>query len=86
MIEIQENAEPRKLTRQQKWRKRNPKSYLAHLSVSAALRLVVLVKEPCEVCGEPKAEAHHDDYSKPYDVRWLCRPCHKAHHASEVVS
>ena len=36
---------------------------------------------PCEVCGEPKSHAHHHDYSKPIDVRWLCAKHHKeAHH------
>lgn len=35
-----------------------------------------LARQPCEVCGDEKAQAHHDDYSKPLDVRWLCR----AHH------
>ena len=33
---------------------------------------------PCEVCGAmEKIEAHHEDYSKPFVVRWLCR----VHHA-----
>ena len=35
-----------------------------------------VVPQPCEVCGDPKSEAHHADYEKPFDVRWLC----KAHH------
>jgi hypothetical protein len=41
-----------------------------------------LVRQPCEACKVPgsHAEAHHDDYSKPLDVRWLCKGCHKRHH------
>lgn len=39
-----------------------------------------LKKQPCEVCGEMKVDAHHDDYSKPLSVRWLCRKHHLAHH------
>lgn len=40
-----------------------------------------LVKQPCEVCGEGVADAHHDDYSKPLEVRWLCRAHHGQWHA-----
>jgi len=36
----------------------------------------VLVPEPCEVCGAEKVDAHHDDYAKPLEVRWLCRTHH----------
>lgn len=36
--------------------------------------------KPCEVCGAAHAEKHHDDYSKPKDVRWLCRPHHLQWH------
>lgn len=39
-----------------------------------------LVRQPCEVCGGTHVEAHHDDYAKPLDVRWLCPTHHKAHH------
>ncbi len=39
-------------------------------------RSKVNIKKPCEVCGTI-AEAHHDDYSKPLEVRWLCSVHHK---------
>lgn len=40
-----------------------------------------IIKGECEGCGSPKTQAHHHDYSKPLDVRWLCMPCHRIEHA-----
>jgi ribosomal protein S27AE len=39
-----------------------------------------IIRQPCENCGDLFAEKHHDDYSKPLEVRWLCRPCHLVFH------
>ena len=58
------------------WRLRNPEKNRAHRAVFVALRNGGIVKEPC-LCGEEKVQAHHEDYSKPLDVIWLC----KAHHS-----
>jgi transposase-like protein len=48
--------------------------------VGAAVRRGELIRQPCEVCGDKKSDAHHEDYSKPLDVRWLCRKHHRQRH------
>lgn len=39
-----------------------------------------LVPKPCEKCGDTHVQMHHEDYSKPLDVRWLCIDCHMEEH------
>lgn len=35
----------------------------------------------CSDCSKKCVpEAHHDDYDKPLEVRWLCRRCHSLFH------
>ena len=63
-----------------RWESVNPEKKLAHRAVAYAKRCGELVPQPCEVCGLEKVEAHHDDYSKPLDVRWLCRTHHRQWH------
>lgn len=46
----------------------------------------VLTKKPCEICGtEDDVHAHHDDYNKPFDVRWLCRYHHREYHYNNPI-
>lgn len=53
----------------------------AHSLVSEAIRRGDLVRQPCEVCGGTiRVHAHHDDYSKPLLVRWLCVAHHRMLH------
>jgi hypothetical protein len=65
-------------------RVRNPAErhkHEARWQTRRAIASGALVRQPCEVCGNPKVDAHHDDYSRPLDVRWLCRAHHNEHHA-----
>lgn len=41
-----------------------------------------LKREPCALCGKPQAEAHHEDYSQPILIVWLCPDCHSNIHNS----
>lgn len=70
----------RHVTANREWRRRNRHKRRAHSAVAYAVRTGKLVRSPCERCGEERTEAHHDDYSKPLDVRWLCKRCHDEHH------
>jgi hypothetical protein len=60
-----------------RWAERHPEKERAHRKVHNALRDGRLVRLPCEMCGETKTQAHHDDYAKPLEVRWLCFRCHR---------
>jgi len=64
-----------------KWILNNPDGYKAHNAVSNAVRDGKITRGACEVCGG-KAHAHHDDYARPLDVRWLCALHHQRHHAA----
>lgn len=48
--------------------------------VARAVRKGILVKQPCVDCGSPVTVAHHEDYSKPLDVIWLCQKHHLQRH------
>lgn len=60
----------------------DPRKYAAHKAVTIAVRQGRLQRQPCEECGSTRrVHAHHDNYSRPLDVRWLCSTHHKRHHA-----
>ncbi|HEB29231.1 MAG TPA: hypothetical protein ENI05_16015 [Porticoccus sp.] len=44
----------------------------ANGKVAYAIKTGKLVQGPCEVCGSTGVYAHHEDYDKPLEVRWLC--------------
>jgi hypothetical protein len=63
-----------------KWAARNPEKRKAQTAVGNAVRDGKLVRGTCERLHEGtckgRIEAHHEDYSKPLEVRWLCSRHH----------
>lgn len=72
----------------QRWSAANPEKVKAHNAVQRALKSGKLVRpDACSACGSAKRiVAHHDDYTRVLDVRWLCVLCHNAHHGNEKVA
>lgn len=64
-----------------KYIEQNPIKRSAHIMVGNAIASGRLVKQPCEICGFQDTHGHHDDYSLPLVVRWLCAHHHKEWHA-----
>lgn len=60
-----------------------PAKAKAHAIFRAAIAKGTIVRpDTCSQCGATgvQIDGHHDDYSKPLEVRWLCQRCHHAHH------
>lgn len=70
------------------WRGGARASDRAHNTLEKAVARGLLTPKPCERCGangrmadgRREVQAHHDDYDKPLEVRWLCQKCHHEHH------
>ena len=68
-----------------KYRAKNVYKYKTQMILCQKVRSGKIVKpKNCEKCGEiKKLHGHHEDYSKPLDVIWLCPVCHKKTHSRQ---
>ena len=68
-----------KAQQNREWRAQNPEKYRAHNDVHHALEFGQLIRSPfCELClMTGRIESHHEDYSRPLEVVWLCHFCHR---------
>ncbi len=65
------------------WRKKNWEKVLAQSKLKDHVdRGNIIRPNECSVCksSDYRIEAHHNDYSKPLEVVWLCQKCHMALH------
>lgn len=82
LAEYRESA----VKRTMKWQKENPEKYRAHQILRKAIINGEIEKGIiCEDCGyedlvEDDLVGHHEDYTKPLEVIWLCGPCHRVRH------
>ncbi len=71
-----------------RYRLKHPERAKARRAAQTAIRQGLLEIGPCENCGlehveglpRRPIEAHHEDYGRPLEVRWLCRACHTKTH------
>ena len=64
-----------------KWQEKNADRRAAHGILGRAIKSGKIIRMPCEVCGSTeKIHGHHEDYTKPLEVKWLCPQHHKDAH------
>ena len=67
--------------RRQNYNEKYPERYAVRRIVRDAIQDKRLIKKPCKKCGViEKVHGHHENYSKPLDVVWLCPAHHSALH------
>lgn len=84
---------PHNRERGRKWAKKSHERYPEKTKARRAVRSAIeagRMERPktCQECGQEATRsdgvtaihAHHEDYSKPLDVIWLCPICHSAAH------
>lgn len=66
-----------------KWIALNQVKRNAHNRVNNAVKNGAISKpDCCMICGNSarRIHGHHEDYSKPLEVIWVCPPCHRGLH------
>ena len=81
-------AQPKRYCTDPKQQKRNedvyrsqrkyPEKRAARTFLNSYIKMGKVMKpNSCEIClQKAKVEGHHEDYSKPLEVKWVCKKCH----------
>lgn len=72
---------------QRKWYQRNKEKRKAHVILHRAINSGKIIRpKNCSQCSkECKVDGHHEDYSKPLEVIWICRACHSRKSPRTVI-
>ena len=61
-------------------KQRYPDRIKAREAAAYAVKSGKIPKRACEICGNPNVQLHHDDYSRPLEIRFLCVKHHREYH------
>jgi hypothetical protein len=61
-------------------RSKNRQKVNARFKAQRAVRAGKILAMPCVRCGSTNSQGHHEDYSKPFDLMWLCPLHHGERH------
>lgn len=84
--EWRKTPQGRKISRELQRKRKKRESYkpikIAYYLLEYSLKKGYMTRpDKCSKClKECKPEGHHDDYTKPLEVRWLCNVCHRHEH------
>ena len=72
----------------QQYKNDNPERRRAVYTLDNAVRdRRVIRPNKCSVCNKPcKPDGHHEDYSLPLAVMWVCRSCHITYHKKRRIA
>ena len=68
-----------------KYEEKYPERLAAKIILNHAIETGKIKKQPCQICSAKRVEAHHEDYTKPLDVDWLCNMHHRQKHNTSVI-
>lgn len=72
---------------QRVWYQKNKEKRRAHVILNRSVKSGAIKRPPlCSECHkECKPDGHHEDYTKPLEVIWICRACHSRKSPRTVI-
>lgn len=63
-----------------KYYRKNEEKVKCRQLLSSKLKNGSIKRGKCVICNKENAEAHHNNYNKPFEVIWFCRLHHRLYH------